>query len=273
MTSPALVTLLRSFPPDSKTFILGILHILTEGQTPTTELVTIVKDVYENRHPDARFLIPILPGLSKNETIAHLPKLIELPTNIVKTVINRILHNKPSPLSPSELLIALHLMDPKVVSLKKAVEAIQLCFDQKVVVRQDVLAKVLQQLVDTTPIPPLFLRTVIQTIGRCKQMLGYVMGILKSLIVKQLWNDKRLWDGFIKCCKMTLPTSIPILLQLPAPQFEEALKKVPSIAEATVAYQKKNKKQIPKVLVPVLQKFEKPEGGPHSSDESIPLPL
>jgi len=121
-----------------------------------------------------------------------------------------------------------------------------LCFDQKVVVRQDVLAKVLQQLVDTNPIPPLFLRTIIQTIGRCKQMLGYVMGILKSLIVKQLWNDKRLWQGFIKCCKMTLPTSIPILLQLPAPQFEEALQKVPSIAEATVAYQKKTKNRYPK---------------------------
>jgi len=76
-------------------------------------------------------------------------------------------------------------MDTKVVSIKRIIEAIQLCFEEKAVVRQDVLAKALQQLVDTTPIPPLFLRTVIQTTEKCKPMLAYVMSnILKSLIMK-----------------------------------------------------------------------------------------
>lgn len=30
------------------------------------------------------------------------------------------------------------------------------------------------------------------------------MEILSRLIGKQVWNDKRLWEGFIKCCKVNL---------------------------------------------------------------------
>uniref|UniRef100_A0A6B2KZG1 Symplekin C-terminal domain-containing protein n=2 Tax=Arcella intermedia TaxID=1963864 RepID=A0A6B2KZG1_9EUKA len=255
MTSPALLTLIKNFPLESKTFILGVLHLLTEAQSPTTELVSIVKEVYENRTQDPRFLIPIIPGLTKSELLNHLPKLIDLSSNSVKTVINRILLTKSS-LSPSELLIALHLMDTKSVPLKKAREAIQLCFEQKTVTRQEVLAKALQQLVDTNPVPPLFLWTVMQAVAKCKQMTAFVMGLLHALIVKQLWNDKLLWQGFMKCCKMTLPASIPILLQLPPAQFEETLQKAPPLVEALFNFQKKNPKQIPKNLQSILASFE-----------------
>jgi symplekin len=258
MTSPALLNLLRSFPPESETFILGLLHALTEGQAPTPDLVIVVREVYETRNLNPRFLIPIIPGLTKSELVLYLPKLIELPTKIVQTVIFKILNSKPSPLSPSELLITLHTIDTKTVSLKRIIEAIQLCFEEKALVRQDVLAKALQQLVDMSPIPPLFLRTVIQTTEKCKQMLSYVMSILKSLIVKQIWNDKSLWQGFIKCCKVTLPTSVPILLQLPVAQFEEALQ-VPAMADALLNYCKKNKKQVPKQLLPLIQNIDKCE--------------
>jgi len=258
MASPAVLNLLKTFPPESETFILGLLHALTEGQAPTPDLVIVVREVYETRNLNPRFLIPIIPGLTKTELVGYLPKLIELPTKIVQTVISKIVNSKPSPISPSELLITLHTMDTKTVSLKRIIEAIQLCFEEKALVRQDVLAKALQQLVDMSPIPPLFLRTVIQTTEKCKQMHSYVMSILKSLIVKQIWNDKSLWQGFIKCCKVTLPTSVPILLQLPPSQFEEALQ-VPAIGDVILNYYKKNKKQqqIPKQLLSLIQNLDK----------------
>jgi len=123
--------------------------------------------------------------------------------------------------------------------LKKIIEAIQFCLEQKQVVKQEVLAVVLQQLVDTNPIPPLLMRTMIQTLARYPKITPFIMNLLTRLITKQVWNDKRLWEGIVKCCKMALPHSLPILTQLPAPQLESALKMQPDLKDQLLAFAKK----------------------------------
>lgn len=45
-----------------------------------------MKELYNKRVPDVRFLIPVLTGLSKKEVIAVLPKLIKLNPHVVKEV-------------------------------------------------------------------------------------------------------------------------------------------------------------------------------------------
>ena len=83
-----------------------------------------------------------------------------------------------SPVTPSELLIALHNIECKgddslmksvirgkilillLLLLLHFVSATNLCFQEKGVYTQEVLAVVLQQLVDHTPIPMLLMRTV-----------------------------------------------------------------------------------------------------------------
>jgi symplekin len=121
-----------------------------------------VKGIYMNRSNDARFLVPILSGLEKQDILNYLPRLIQLQSKMVKTVMEKLLNFKSS-ISPSELMVGLHLIDTKVVPMKKVMEAIQFCFDMKTVFKQEVLAIVLQQLVAHTPVPPLFMRTVITT--------------------------------------------------------------------------------------------------------------
>lgn len=51
---------------------------------------------------------------------------------------------------------------------------------------QEVLAVVLQQLMDQTPLPTLLMRTVIQALGSYPRLSGFVMNILQRLIVKQV---------------------------------------------------------------------------------------
>jgi symplekin len=95
----------------------------------------------------------------QKEVIDSLPALVQLPSNVLKTVIHRLLNSKPTLLTPAELLIALHqIQDEKL--LKKVVEATQYCFEQSVIVKQDVLAIVLQQLLQVSPLPTLYMRTV-----------------------------------------------------------------------------------------------------------------
>ncbi|KAG8143603.1 hypothetical protein E2320_000847 [Naja naja] len=58
---------------------------------PSPELVKRVRDLYNKRLPDVRFLIPVLNGLEKKEVIQALPKLIKLNPIVVKEVFNRLL--------------------------------------------------------------------------------------------------------------------------------------------------------------------------------------
>ncbi|KAI8431975.1 hypothetical protein MSG28_004504 [Choristoneura fumiferana] len=74
--------------------------------------------------------------------IAALPKLIKLNPMVVKEVFNKLLglqnpNDENLPVSPDELLVALHLIDPGVVDLKYIIKATALCFAEKQVFTQE----------------------------------------------------------------------------------------------------------------------------------------
>ncbi|CAH8434957.1 unnamed protein product [Schistosoma turkestanicum] len=103
---------------------------------PPSSLVDRVYRLYEERVHDVRCLIPVIVGLSKQQVISALPKLVQLNEKVVKEVLTRLLHasvatqyapqikgvkNVPSnlhdqpsplgPLKPEELLVAIHLLE------------------------------------------------------------------------------------------------------------------------------------------------------------------
>lgn len=113
MSSPQLLKLVDEFPKGAETLVTRVLHIVTDkrkfwlkfvlvsskyrvdglflnifliAEPPTEDLVLRVKELYESRVPDVRFLIPVLTGLSKNEIFNALPHLIKLNPNVVKEV-------------------------------------------------------------------------------------------------------------------------------------------------------------------------------------------
>ena len=222
MSSPELLLLVENCPAGAETLVTRIIHVLTDKQSPSAELVNRVRDLYQKRVPDVRFLIPVLNGLSKKEVIDALPALIMLNPNVVKEVFNRLLNdnsNFQSPLTPSELLIALHNIDSNKCDMKTIIKATGLCFNEKNVYTSEVLAVVIQLLMEQNPLPTLLMRTVIQSVSLYPQLIGFVMNVLQRLILKQVWKEDKVWQGFIKCCQRTKPKSFQVLLQLPAPQL------------------------------------------------------
>ena len=109
-----------------------------------------------------------------------------------------------SPISPSELLIALHRIPREECELKiimngkfpppfffpslisRFLLATTLCFNERAIYTHDVLAVVIQQLVDINPIPVLFMRTVLQALTLYPRMVSFVMNTLQRLITKQV---------------------------------------------------------------------------------------
>ncbi|KAJ7553566.1 hypothetical protein O6H91_06G103400 [Diphasiastrum complanatum] len=240
-SSADLLKIISDPPAASENLLLPVIHSLTEGSTPSTELIRTVKQLYETKLKDAVFLIPILSALSKDEVLPIFPRLVDLPPEKFQVALARILqgsaHTGPA-LTPAEVLIALHGIDHQrdSVPLKKVTDACSACLQQRTVFTQQVLAKVLNQLVEQTPLPLLFMRTVIQAIGAFPSLVNFVMEILSRLVNKQIWKFPQLWVGFLKCANQTAPDSFHVLLQLPSAQLENALTKFPSLKSPLAAH-------------------------------------
>lgn len=238
-----LLKLIEDAPKGCETLIIRIIYILTERQaTAHPDLVTRVKDLYQNKIKDVRVLIPILSGLTKQEILSALPKLIKLNQVVVKEVFNRLLSigaefaNQTIATTPTEILVALHNIDINECDLKCIVKATSLCLAEKEVFTQDVLVGVLQQLVEIVPIPTLLMRTIIQSLTLYPRMANFVLNLLQRLILKQVWRQKVIWEGFLKCLQRLKPSSLPVMLHLPPQQLMQALEQCPDLRQPLIEY-------------------------------------
>ncbi|KIK09035.1 hypothetical protein K443DRAFT_672073 [Laccaria amethystina LaAM-08-1] len=246
-----LLTLMRTCPSGAESLALRVLTIFTEHGRASAQLVALVKALINERDLDARFLIPIIAEMDKVDIMRHLPRIVSIlngqqePKNLVRSVFGSIVTTPPQTfgsvtsnlprvrqselLTPAELMVLLHHSE-KEIGLKSAIEAIGICFSMTDVFRSEILAVVMQQIMDEPVLPVLFLRTVIQAVTTYKSLVGFVSTTLLSrLITKKIWINPPLWEGFIRCAKVIAPASFGALLQLPKDQLRELVDKQPSL--------------------------------------------
>ncbi|KDO81333.1 hypothetical protein CISIN_1g0018001mg, partial [Citrus sinensis] len=138
---------------------------------------------------DATILIPMLSSLTKNEVLPIFPRLVDLPLEKFQMALAHILqgsaHTGPA-LTPVEVLVAIHDIVPERegLALKKITDACSACFEQRTVFTQQVLAKALNQMVDQTPLPLLFMRTVIQAIDAFPTLVIVFFSATAFLLLK-----------------------------------------------------------------------------------------
>jgi symplekin len=217
--------------------------------------------------PDhVRLLAPVLPHLEKKMINSYLPivlNILQEPQykDIFKMMIIDMVEFQKK-MSPAEFMLSLHHIETSNL-LKLVIEAIQMCFSLKTIYKQDVWGVVLQQLIDEPKLPILFMRTIMQAVQTYKGLTGFVVSLLPRLINKKIWKLPQLWQGFIRCAKITSPASSSVLIQLPASQFQQVLKKYPDLKpiikdyiENQVPAGSKSSKQIQEILVIVSESSE-----------------
>lgn len=97
---------------------------------------------------------------------------------------------------------------------------------------------------DMNPLPTLLMRTVIQSHTLYPRLSGFITNLLHRLVVKQVWKNKLIWDGFVKCCQRLQPASMGVLIQLPVTQLQDALNICPDLRSPLLEYaQEMNKHQ------------------------------
>jgi len=213
------------------------------------------------------------------------------------------------PVPPAELLVALHKLDPAKdhLTLRKIIEglwrvtprlafaphpplpkpplraafvvttAMQTCFEMRDVFSEEVMAATLQQLPTLATIPVLTMRTVMQTATLYPARTGFIVNtILAALVRRAIWNDKLLWEGFVRCCVQLKPASLPVLLQLPPRQLESTLQ-MPLAVPLRDALLKYLTVDLPlpqrarwRVTIQLLAKIVTSAGAASSSSSSVP---
>ncbi|XP_076904696.1 uncharacterized protein LOC143560239 [Bidens hawaiensis] len=239
--SSQLLEIIADPPAGSENLLMQVVQTLTDGAVPSPELIATIKKLHDTKLKDAEILIPVLPFLPKDEILQIFSCFVSLPLDKFQAALACILQETSqggSVLTPAEVLIAIHGIDPEKdgIPLKKVTDACNTCFQQRQIFTQQVLAKVLNQLVEQIPLPLLFMRTVIQTISAFPSLVDFIMEILSRLVSKQIWKNQKLWVGFLKCAQLTKPQSFSVLLQLPPAQLEIALNKQPVLKGPLASY-------------------------------------
>ncbi|KAF7006452.1 hypothetical protein CFC21_021497 [Triticum aestivum] len=239
-SSPDLLGIISDPPAHCRDLLMQVLQTLTDVAVPSQDLISSIKNLY-SKTKDTEFLFPVMAHLPKDEILSVFPNIVNLPVDKFQVALSRILQGSPQHgpiLDPSEILIAIHVIDPEKegIPLKKVMDACAACFEQRTTFTQQVLAKALNQLVEQIPLPLLFMRTVMQAISAFPALVDFVMEIMSRLVSKQIWKYPKLWVGFLKCAILTKPQSYGVLLQLPAPQLENALNKNPVLKAPLVEH-------------------------------------
>ncbi|KAJ7958867.1 Symplekin [Quillaja saponaria] len=258
-SSSELLRIISDPPQGSENLLTLILQTLTQETTPSDELIATIKHLYETKLKDVTILVPLLASLSKSEVLPIFPRLVALPLDKFQMALAHVLqgsaHSGPA-LTPVEVLVAIHGIVPEKdgLPLKKIMDVCSACFEQRTVFTQQVLAKALNQMADQTPLPLLFMRTVIQAIDAFPKLVDFVMKILSKLVARQVWRMPKLWVGFLKCVSQTQPHSFHVLLQLPPPQLESALNKHAKLRAPLAAYanQPSIKSSLPRSTLAVI---------------------
>ncbi|KAG6527451.1 hypothetical protein ZIOFF_009553 [Zingiber officinale] len=192
-SSSELLRIISDPPVGSENLLMQVLHTLTDGIVPSQELISSVKKLYHSRTKDVEILIPVLPFLLKDEILPTFPQLVNLPREKFEDALSRVLKGSPKTgpcLTPAEVLIAIHLIDPEKdgIPLKQITDACTACFKQHNIFTQQVLAKVLNQLVEQIPLPMLFMRTVIQAVATFPSLVGIVYSfcLLNSIMSRRI---------------------------------------------------------------------------------------
>lgn len=262
MNSPQLLQFVEQCPQGTETLVTRVIHVLTERIAPSPALVERVRDLYEKKVSDVRFLVPVLAGLKKAEVLEALPKFMQLTPIVLKEVFNRALgasHGQTGPLSASELLVALHNIESsKTVDVKIVIRSISLLLQEKGVCNQESITSALQELVEQTPLPTLLMRTALQALNLHPKLTVFTMQLMQKLVQKSVWKNKRVWEGFIVCCQRTKPHCFGILLQLPPPQLKSVFEIAGELREKLLEHVKQfpahQKARIARAMMQVLEK-------------------
>lgn len=240
--------------------LLSFLDNLSPPDTamPTLDLIEACNTI-QDKFPlldgkkDIRFIIPVVSGMKRHELQRKLSDFVAADDNVFKAALHRmservtryaLIYREESEnlygMSLCEQLVFLHVLDFGAANLpqKRYVDAIRLCLDDVDVFTDRVVMAALDHLSNAflhgDSLPLAYMRSVILTCSKHESLHSWICHVLlPRLVVGNVYNDKRHWEGWMRCANMlehaadSGVSSIEIIQKLPAKQYQQYRTKYP----------------------------------------------
>ncbi|VDK78043.1 unnamed protein product [Litomosoides sigmodontis] len=231
-TSEHLLEMIENCPQGAETFAARIVHLLTERNPPTQDLVNRITALYEQGRTDVRSMIPVLSGLDKDQILSILPKFVLTPVNqkSVPIVFNKLLAGRSiktglHPMGADELLIALHkIRTENKEEINLLLQNIDVLLTQ-LTASKDAIGSAIDQLCDDGVFSEVLFHTVTRSHKIFPALGGFISNVLVKIANKKPWkSDPNLWLYFVRCAVANAPHSyFAILTVLTNDEFDQLL--------------------------------------------------
>ena len=231
--------------------LLAILEaIAASGTPPPPQLVQGVALISLEQLRTGQFALPLVPYLDSVQCESLLPLLLALPGESQERALVAIMHADPQPIPPPRLLLLVHLLPTGAASsagleLKHLKPAVETCMAERSVFTMQTMATCLKLIASQEPLPLISMRTTIQALSYWPGLTPFVMDLLRHLIGRRIWESPRLYTGFVKCCGVSLPDSLPVLLTLPTKALSDALEQEPEMRQPLMSYAAVHLSEVP----------------------------
>jgi symplekin len=220
-----------------------------EGELPTQELIDACHEIQskrlkENGAKDARFIIPVVSGMKRNDLIEKLPEFVAADDIVFKAALRRmgerhVRHpgvfredTDKEGMTLCEQLVFLHRMNFTAANLpqKRYLDGIRICLEDDEVFTDRVVLAALDHISRTflvgESLPLAYMRTIIMTCSKHESLHPWICNeLLPRLIDGEIYTDRRQWEGWMRTAKMLENTgdagvsSISAIQKLPQEQY------------------------------------------------------
>jgi len=229
-----ILSLVENAIPATEPIILKVLSILSSSSADMNPAFgPAVVNLYK-RTKNPKLLVPVCGVLDRDSVLDYLPDIIQLEQEDVSAALKLLVTSKHATIGASELLTEIHHFNKPnddLVPLKFSITALNKMLEMMDLFDSKVYGIVLQSIVeDTSPLPTLFMRTVIQLVKELPLSMADLVAqeILPRLIRREgFLADQRMWRGMMMVLTMTQPKcpgpTSAVLAMLPQTQLEDVL--------------------------------------------------
>ena len=203
----------------------------TDKNVPPQDFIDACFKIQEkkevNGRKDARYLIPVVSVMKRDELVSKLAEFVDSDDDIFIAALAKmserlgrqalLFREEPEPENPTlkgltlcEQLVYLHKLDFKAAGLpqKRYLDVIRLCLEKEELFSDRLVMSALDHmsgtfLTGTDELPLAYMRTIILVCTKHESLHNWICHtLLPRLVEGKIYQDKRQWEGWMRCAKM-----------------------------------------------------------------------
>lgn len=216
-----------------------VLFVVTQQSliSPLDEsLQTVLNEQYEATK-EAKFIIPLIPGMKAIEFLEKFDAFMELSDSLLQTFVFEFLYGNPKPVQIDEFLVELHkYTDKNDIKFQNAVKVFSFAVDNKQVVSMRSICSALDRVSRLFSLDMIFvnINKMIKVHPESEKIVSKRM--IGDMIYRNVCTTVDLFTQLKRLINDTAPESLPATLKLSAEQFEDLLKSYPDLKDDIIEF-------------------------------------